>query len=223
MPRSEPDPDPVVLRLAPIRFTAQQAIEAARITPDVLTNYKSKVRLQLVSSSPGQGKPHEYLLIDVQILALVAEFTKLTGNAQWAARAIENLVFFEVFKADNDFRVGGVPRTPEQTEYHRALVRARIAEDITTANPIFWRNRDFGSIHPLAIADRGSVGTAHQIINIMTDLRDVWGQGSAGYFVDVFAVFSVLESTLAYRVGIRDGGDVRLHDRLETKSEEDAA
>ena len=127
------------------RFTSQQVLCAAGISQDRLTNILSKSELELCSETAGQGRARRYGLIDVYQIALLSEFTALTGSVQWSARALNYLLLVEheTHQLAREF-TGRV--TESESDY-----KARLCYSISNA-PEPYQSRDLSNPH-LLVAD----------------------------------------------------------------------
>src|SRR5687768_1718002 len=123
-------PDPTVSSLAHHSFPARAVANAAGISGDVLTNYLTKSGLELCSVSRGQGKPRDFLLIDVYQIALMARLVRYVGRVSECAKALNNLLFER--PSDDAWLLS------DEFIFHQVQRVMALARDVSAAHPVYW-------------------------------------------------------------------------------------
>ena len=109
------------------RLTAREIMLTNLITPHAITNVTTKSNLQLCSEPTGQGHKREFCLIDAYQIGLYTILSRITGKAQWAAAALNELMLSNWIDRMLD-TTSKVILLPENTQEQRQTLRGDIFE-----------------------------------------------------------------------------------------------
>lgn len=178
------------------RFTAREIAQSAVTTLQQLNNILNKSNLILISDPTGQGRAREFCLIDAYQVALYAALSRLSGNAQWSALLLNEMLFEEWITQELNARSPILIDPPK--EY-----RGKLCADLEAA-PLVYRHRDMDE--PLIIfADYWSVQSRNPPLPVhLSDIDLKSHQLIGGVFVNVTANLQRVDELLDSYLRLRD-------------------